>query len=940
MILLTLLCCIIQDTSSLPLLNLQERESVKMRYNNGLEMLLISDPKADRAAAALAVDAGSWNDPLEFPGMAHFCEHMLFMGTAKYPDENEFMALVGDHGGSTNAMTSADRTIYMFSSNEEGFSTLLDRFAHFFIDPLFKPTNISREMHAVDQEFAKSIEHDGWRSMMVFKETGNQNHPNHMFSCGNSKTLANIPQSALQGWHKKHYSADRMHGVLYSSMKIEELKELAAKAFGAVPRVEKVPEIDASMPLSSAQQRGHIAYINPILDGQSLLLCWELPPSLSEDDSQSAALIAYTLQRGQKHNLCEQLKQERLIHDLSIDVDELAGPKHRFFEFQIDLTEEGAKNADLVLQKVFQSLSLIQQTGIPHYLFKEKNDLAKLQYQYQHRKDAFSYVTQIARTLPNEPLTTYPRAQLLASKYCPQKISEAAHFLTPERCAIFFLGHPHLTQVAPDRREPWLGAEYTVKAIPKDWMARWARAPLHPNIHLPEPNPFTPTHLGLVTTDAKETVLPMLISESAFGAAYFAKVSEFREPSTAIHLTLLSQEIQNDPTSQGLSALYCAYLNEILHPTLAMANTAGLKASIAPSSGSIQIHIHGFSEKAPLLLETIVRALSSAPPSREQFATYASFLKDEYANGQKDLSFRQAKDLAYSLILPNQATQKAKLASLEKITYGDFLNFQKKLLEKTYLQALFAGNLTLREAEAAWIDVIHGLGKNPFPKPEHPVTTVAELPEGPYSIFHKTETQGNAAFLVLDAGGFTHPRRAAQEILSSALKEAFFNELRGRQKTGYIAIAEGQEIEKRLFEFFVVQSNSHQPEDLLYRFELFLEEFLEDFSEKISQSRFKTLQESTALNLEHRDCNLKDKAKILNALAFHYGANFHFIDQRIEAIRALSYEEFCDTARDILSRANKKRLAILMKGKISADFAYEPITPSELQEIAIYTQTP
>ena len=45
-------------------------------------------------------------------------------------------------------------------------------------------------MHAVDQEFAKNIENDLWREYMVFKETGNPDHPNARFSIGNSETLS------------------------------------------------------------------------------------------------------------------------------------------------------------------------------------------------------------------------------------------------------------------------------------------------------------------------------------------------------------------------------------------------------------------------------------------------------------------------------------------------------------------------------------------------------------------------------------------------------------------------------------------------------------------------------------------------------------------------------------------------------------------------------
>lgn len=73
---------------------------------NGLEALLISDPDADRSGAALDVRVGSWHDPQEFPGLAHAVEHFLFLGTQKYPGENDYGMFLNAHGGSSNAYVS------------------------------------------------------------------------------------------------------------------------------------------------------------------------------------------------------------------------------------------------------------------------------------------------------------------------------------------------------------------------------------------------------------------------------------------------------------------------------------------------------------------------------------------------------------------------------------------------------------------------------------------------------------------------------------------------------------------------------------------------------------------------------------------------------------------------------------------------------------------
>lgn len=52
---------------------------------NQLEVLLVQDPAASKSAAAVDVGVGHLNEPKEYPGLAHYLEHMLFLGTKEYP---------------------------------------------------------------------------------------------------------------------------------------------------------------------------------------------------------------------------------------------------------------------------------------------------------------------------------------------------------------------------------------------------------------------------------------------------------------------------------------------------------------------------------------------------------------------------------------------------------------------------------------------------------------------------------------------------------------------------------------------------------------------------------------------------------------------------------------------------------------------------------------
>jgi len=57
-----------------------DRAYALVELANGLEVMLVSDPTVEKSAAALSVGLGAAADPDDYPGMAHYLEHMLFMG--------------------------------------------------------------------------------------------------------------------------------------------------------------------------------------------------------------------------------------------------------------------------------------------------------------------------------------------------------------------------------------------------------------------------------------------------------------------------------------------------------------------------------------------------------------------------------------------------------------------------------------------------------------------------------------------------------------------------------------------------------------------------------------------------------------------------------------------------------------------------------------------
>ena len=195
-----------------------------------------------RAACAMAVGVGSWADPPEVQGLAHFLEHLLFMGTAKYPAENHYDAFLQKHGGSSNAYTECEYTVFHFDVFPKAFKEALDVFAQFFVEPLFQTGSVGRELKAIESEFAQSRQNDATRLDELFcRSAAPLGHPYGNFTWGNTQSLVDEPRAAgvdvhaaVRGLYARYYTAANMRLCVCSTDSLDDLQAAVATAFAAV----------------------------------------------------------------------------------------------------------------------------------------------------------------------------------------------------------------------------------------------------------------------------------------------------------------------------------------------------------------------------------------------------------------------------------------------------------------------------------------------------------------------------------------------------------------------------------------------------------------------------------------------------------------------------------------------------------------------------------
>lgn len=897
--------------------SLKNGQSKKIRLANGLEAYLISDPDTKQCAAGLSVEVGSFYDPAEYPGMAHYVEHAVFMGSEKYPDENAFFECVQDNQGLANAYTKSDLTVYMFSCNPSGFHESLDRFSRFFIDPLFRKDALARELNAVDNEHRKNIKNDDWRCWQVYKETASEGHPVTKFSTGTKQTLEIIPRNLLVDWYRRNYSADRMHLVVYTNESLEKTAAKVSTLFSGVPVSENRDNLPYQK-MSSTQQEGHITYITPIKDLRRMIVSWELPQQTSGDfESKSAELIAYTLSYKGEHSLVEELKKEGLVNRIDYDVDTLS-KEHRVLSFYFSLTKKGTKQSDLVLYRFYQALNQLKRTGIPTHIYHEMIKTAKNAYEWQQRENPFYIVREYADAMAYEPIESFPYQSITVASFQPKRIRFMLQHLSPSNCMVTIQAPTELTKQKPDRKEHWMGVEYSLVKIDAEKLTLWDEAPSSPKISIAPSNPFIPSNLSLVRNIPSERPdKPVLLAKEPSGTCYFMLDSYYLCPEVNLLLSIKAPAITDSARSKVLADLYTYCLQKKLASLTGVAARAGISTSIAFDEMKIKFDISGYSDKIDVYTSTLLDRVKKLSVKESDFTDAKEALASHYTNQTRELPFFQgiiySRGLLYSDCYPADALSK----EIQQVRFDDFVSFKNEVRSNNFLELTIGGNLTAERAKKLWQTCKASLSpKAPLSQSlaERTLTVLSQESGAPYKVHYHTPLIGNAVILTLQVGKETPEKLACMEILSSALKEAFFTELRTNQQIAYIATTQTKEALGELMITLALHSATHSTSEILARFDLFLENYVKNFHKEISPDRFEAIKQSVLYTFRTPPENLDKHLASMNQLAFSYNADFDRKEKMISAIESLSYDNFESYVKQCLDRSNTRRLAVLVNG--------------------------
>lgn len=847
-----------------------KRDYLYKELPNKLKVLIISDPEADKSAAALNVNIGSLTDPADFPGLAHFCEHMLFMGNEKYPKEDEYMEYLNAHSGSSNAYTDLDVTNYYFDVSNEAFPGAVDRFAQFFLKPLFLSDVVEREMKAVDSENKKNLQNDAWRFLQLQRSESNQKSAFNRFSTGNVETL-NKPniRDALLDMHKQFYSSGLMSLALLSNRSIKELEDMVDGLFHDVVQVQGLEKLKfGQVPAYDSNNLGFFYKVVPVKDTDQLAFYWILEEASKHYRNRPLSFLSGLFGHEGPNSLNSSLMSDDLISNLVAGSDNLAETFSNFYII-VTLTKRGLTEYKEVLKRVLYFVNKIQSLPINKRFFEEYQQISKMKFDFKNKEDPMSYCSDLASRMVLYHAEDILTGDYIYFGYDEVLIKKYLDSLKLENMNIYLTSKS--VESSCDKTEHWYGTKYNKERF-NDEIIKFSKLfelgekVTDHNLNYPPENVFVPKSLELFPDDVKKQY-PEKIYDQDNVVVWYKKDYTFKLPKTVVICQIyLNKHIRNFIEYETIAYIWNSIVENELRELSYMANEANVIVKMHTNNEGIYLQVTGFNYSTKNALSELIKVFKSinAADKSEKLKVQIIRHRQEYINFYYKNAYTQAMAYVEQLIVDPSTTANEKLKVLDKgISIDSLIDFVSKFTKESRMEWLIQGNIL--EEEVVQITKIcqNLLTEDKLDKDKLSIYRTVNI-ETKHNFVFSTENvnpedQNSVIATFLQCGFLDDKEHVILLVIESLLKDSFFNELRTKQALGYIAMLFHREYRCNEGLMCLVQSTVKSPEVIWQRITTFFDENKKTVLE-ISDELFKTHVNSVLTELKQKDLNLSSEA--------------------------------------------------------------------------------
>lgn len=897
------------------------REYKTLKLANDIEVILVSDPSAEKSAAALSVGVGLLHDPMSQQGMAHYLEHMLFLGTERYPDTKGYSDFMTKNGGAHNAYTWLDITNYMFKINNDAFDEGLDRFADFFKAPKLYPEYTDKEKNAVNAEWSMRREMDFFGEFKLARKMMGD-HPANRFLIGNLETLGNKGDSLLHketvDFYNKYYSSNIMKVALISNLSIAEMQKKAQKYFADIKNknIEK-PTVTAKLDFDNAGAKR--VFYAPNEDVKQLQLDFTIANNNSEFALKPNRFVAYLLSNEMPGSPAQLLRDKGWVSQLSATAAPNQYGNYGSLNVNVELTDEGMKNRNEIVATIMQYIDLIKKEGVDSKYFNEIRTSLNNQFKFLEKGDEFNYVSSLTQSMQDYPLNHAINAPYYYAKFDADAVNNVLEQLNADTLRIWYVSQQEET----DSQLHFYDGKYRISDISEQEIASWKK-PSEFKLALPTVNNLLPENFAIKTQAFKEQKHPELAYDKKGVKVWRQASQKFAEqPKGLVEVYINTQPGLNDIKAEVLYSVWADLYNTQQSQLSTEAAVAGMSVSLAPSNGLV-LSMSGFTDKQGVLLKQALTGLK-ADETAQAFSQAVDRFKRNLLNQQKQFPYAQAFGEYSKLTRTGGFDTDALIKAADSLSVADLAQLKTATFAQNDLRVFSYGNYNQQDIDAIAEELSATLPSN------HTRTEFARskawLPQpGETLVLQKDIDVADVAVVdmtVHPVAGYKQKAEAA--VLQSHFRTVAFDKMRTEEQLAYAVGALARPIEDYSAIGLFIQTPVKGPKEIQARFDKFKKEYAVEL-DNMSEETFEQLKNSTLVSLKEQPKNLSDEMRPL--ISDWYRENFTFDSKQklIDEVEKVTLADIKDYYKQTMLNPNAARLNVQLRGTkfIESDFADLP----------------
>lgn len=923
---------------------------IKDVEKNKLKIFFIEDKESQISSATMYVNIGHIHNPSNIPGMAHYLEHMLFMGSNEYPGGSFFQQKVTENGGWTNAFTMEDCTQYFFSSNVAEFISLLNIFSKFFINPLFDIKYVKKEVSAVSSEHNKNIGSDIWRLMSIAKKFLTD-EINSKFGTGNKETLLGssnnnpeILRNELIKFYDKYYSSDLM--ILFISHNIidDSFIEKITKMFEHIPLKQT---IDIVYPAKTTYftTEYEVIYVNTVTENDTMLIKWIVTGSTKYENNlrvDAFNIIGHILGHEGSGSLYELLTKRNLITILSAGIEQQYY-NNACFAINIDLTTKGYENWEIVLYIIIQYIENIRDISLNDDTFfenynEEVNKINLLRLRTMEKIDGLQVSQNFASSYNSKKidLKYIPISALLNSSNDIRKkhFIEVLKQMTLLRSKII-IGSNKI--IDTDSVDEYYGTNYkfTTKNININLINECKKIKLS----CPEMNDYLSTNLSIIhPINDYDDDYCLLASDYNI---YYLKKSNTYELYTTIGIfdIRLDALLEYNPDTYIYIYLYILYIKRLKNNEIYMMENANIMMDLTLHDEGIVIMIYGsynnFDNITEKMLDWyVINKGVNDPLNKIDNDIYEMIHNELYvrlSNYQYTHPYLRITHEFKKMMNPQYTfSNKQLLKSLEKFTpenmmnhesqynYGNFRLNAISLMTRGSIKGVLGGSIKLKHVQKIK-NLLDGYIRptelsNYYYNLEITPSDITIINENNndnesaigYGLFIGKYTESNIDEWIIDEPMYM--------LLNSYISDKFAHTLRTENEIGYVAYTTivniGNDINNHIFILFIVQTNRDDGNEIVKKY---IENDMLDDVLAITDEQYEKMCDGLIANLTEPNHNIiseinKSFTNLMQKTKFNSTEKFDREQQMAKCLRKINKHKFFDYVKSII---NNKSISVI-----------------------------